>query len=129
MSYVGALFIVFGLSMVLLPTLTLQVFSLILYSDTQYLAQLAGNALSYLKLIHAVLGAVIAGWGALLIGVTRMSQTNDASLARKALAISLLVWFVPDTGYSLIGGFWQNAIFNLAFAMPFAWALWRMRKA
>jgi uncharacterized membrane protein YhaH (DUF805 family) len=32
---------------------------------------------------------------------------------------SLLVWFIPDTTFSIASGFWQNAILNLVFAILF----------
>lgn len=35
------------------------------------------------------------------------------------IAASLLAWFLPDTGFSLWSGFWQNALFNLGFAVLF----------
>jgi hypothetical protein len=41
---------------------------------------------------------------------------------------SALAWFIPDTSYSLISGFWQNAVLNLAFAMLFALPLWMIKK-
>jgi hypothetical protein len=120
LTVVGALFVVFGLCLVLLPSFTKTVFGLILYGDVDQLHQLGAHADRYLSLIHAVLGAVLVGWGALIIGVTKTLVALGHSAGWQILLVSLLAWFVPDTAYSLLSGFWQNALFNLAFAVPLA---------
>ncbi len=42
---------------------------------------------------------------------------------RQGLAIfgvSLVAWFIPDTVFSIISGFWENAVQNFVFAVLFA---------
>ena len=41
--------------------------------------------------------------------------------------VSLIAWFIPDTAYSLLSGFWQYALLNLGFALLFAMALGGLR--
>lgn len=45
------------------------------------------------------------------------------------IALSVAAWFVPDTSYSLLSGFWQNAVLNTVFAGLFAIPLWATRGA
>ena len=36
------------------------------------------------------------------------------------LAVSLIAWYLPDTVYSLVSGFWQNAVLNTGMLALFA---------
>jgi hypothetical protein len=115
--WTGWLFCATGLSFVLLREFTAQVFALILYADSQVLLKLEPPVLRYVFLVHAILGAVIATFGYSIVQFAKQIR-GDAPLPYLSLWGVLLVWFVPDTSYSLLSGFWQNAIFNLAFALP-----------
>lgn len=112
---------IFGTTMVLVPDLTRQIFSLLLYADARQLgAGVGAPTTTYIMLVHGVLGAVIVGWGASMllavIGPFKRAQREGWLL----LAIPLAVWFVPDTVFSVYTGFWQNAAFNAAVAAAFA---------
>lgn len=41
--------------------------------------------------------------------------------------VSLVAWFIPDTAYSLLSGFWQNAVLNAGFVLLFAIPLAALR--
>jgi hypothetical protein len=115
----AALVFIFGLALVLLPGPTQRAFA-ILYS----VAPLSPAAASYAAFIGAVLGAVMAGWAVLLFFVLRGPFKRLEPGAWDMIAGSLAVWFVLDTTYSLLSGFWQNAALNAvmlaAFALPLA---------
>jgi hypothetical protein len=120
-----------GLSFALLPSFTAQVFALILYGNAQTLLSAEPWIVRYLFLIHAILGAVLASWGfAISRFALQMRGDSSAQLnpARSLLGM-LLVWFIPDTMYSLLSGFWQNAVFNLGFAVPRSLGLWGYSRA
>jgi hypothetical protein len=126
----GWVFCAVGLAFVLLPTLTAQVFALILYGNPQELLSNEPKLVRYLFLIHAILGAVLASWG---FAITRFALQMRGTEVRfdpaHALLGVFLVWFIPDTTYSLLSGFWQNAVFNLGFAVPLAIGLWGYARA
>ena len=116
--------LVFGLAMVLLPETTQRLF------DSLYLPSLGGSrvfgevAVGYIKFVSAVLGAVISGWAAALLYALLVPFRRGQVEGWRLIAVSLVVWFVPDTGYSLWFGFWQNAVLNTValalFALPLA---------
>ena len=111
---------VFGLFLVLWPTLALQGFSLLVYGDPGRLQALGGEAARYISLAHAVLGAVMLGWGLMLVAVVQRLLAHGSKLGWQLVAGSLALWFVPDTAYSLMSGYWQNAVLNIGFALLFA---------
>ena len=118
----------FGLSLVLAPALALQGFSLLAYGNPGRLQELGGEAARYISLAHAVLGAVMFGWGLMLVAVVRRLLAQGSKLGWQLVAGSLFAWFVPDTAYSLISGYWQNAVLNIGFALLFAVPLAATRK-
>jgi hypothetical protein len=69
----------------------------------------------------------MAGWGIALLLITRELLAKGSQLGWKLMAISLISWFLPDTTYSLLSGYWQNAILNVVFLTLFAIPLWATR--
>lgn len=110
----------FGLFLVVAPGLARQGFSLLVFSSTDRISNFGAEAASYIELAHAVMGAVMVGWGTALLLVLRGPMRRNLSEVLKIFSISLLVWFVPDSIFSVASGFWQNAILNLVFAILFA---------
>ena len=115
---VYAVFFVFGLCLVVFPAATTQLFGLILFGDSQRIAGWDGAVVSYIQLIHAVLGAVIVAWAMIMLLIAIGWKSGRDTVNTHLLFISLMTWFVPDASYSLISGYWQNAVFNLAFVVP-----------
>ena len=74
----------------------------------------------YVRLVYGILGAVIVGWmttiGFVVFGPLRRRE----NWAWWAVVASVLIWFVLDTGLSLLLGFVGHALFNLAFAVGLA---------
>lgn len=110
----------FSLSMVLAPGLTRQIFGLLIYASPEGINAFGGAAVAYISLTHAVLGAVMLGWGAAMLCLVLGPLARRSFEAWLTLAVSLTAWFVPDTSYSLWSGFWQNAVFNCVFVLLFA---------
>jgi len=111
---------VFGLILVIAPALSMQGFSLLVYFDPERIASFDHEATRYISLAHAVLGAVMSSWGLALVAVVRTLFSVGQRTAWNIIAISVGGWFIPDTTYSLISGYWQNAVLNLAFLLLFA---------
>ena len=109
-----------GISMVVAPAITRQLFGLLLFSSSESLSTFGAPAVAYITLVHGVLGAVMFGWGVALLFVLLGPFRRGSREGWLTLAVSVLAWFVPDTAFSLWSGFWQNAALNVVFAVLFA---------
>lgn len=118
---------VFGLSMVLLPEWTQGFFNLLIFGAVAGNPGFGAEAVAYITFVSAVLGAVMWGWGVLMVKLLRGPFRRREPEAWWMLVISLVAWFVPDTLYSLASGFWPNAVLNSVFALVFAIPLWATR--
>ncbi len=47
-------------------------------------------------------------------GKCRFRRLSDVAV------LSVFAWYVPDTSYSLLSGYWQNALLNTVFLALFA---------
>jgi hypothetical protein len=111
--------IAYGLMLVVAPGVGRQGFSLLVFSSTDRISEFGSEAASYIELAHAVMGSVMIGWGTALLLVLRGPMQRNLPEGLKIFGVSLLVWFIPDTTFSIASGFWQNAILNLVFAILF----------
>lgn len=118
---------VFGLVLVIAPALTRQGFSLLVYAAPDTIDAFGHEPVRYISLVHAVIGGVMAGWGAALFYVTRTLFAQGSRIAWNLVALSVGTWYIPDTSYSLLSGYWQNAVLNTAFLVLFALPLWATR--
>jgi hypothetical protein len=112
--------VAFGLVLVLLPSLTRQGFSLLVYASPERIDAFGQEPVRYISLAHAVLGGVMVGWGAALFYITRTLLASGSRIAWNLVAVSVVAWFIPDTSYSLLSGYWQNALLNTVFLVLFA---------
>ena len=112
--------LVFGIAMVVIPEPMQRMLSLVYYSSPESIDAFEAPAVAYTMLLQGVLGAVMFGWGVafllVLLGPFRRGSREGWTI----IAVSLVAWFIPDTTISLLSGFWQNAVFNLVFLVPFA---------
>jgi len=81
----------------------------------------------YLLLPYMVLGAVMAGWTFLMIQLVRGPLKEKSTWAWTFLVRSLSLWFVLDTGMSLVLGYPTHAVFNLLFAVALGIPLVQLR--
>lgn len=90
-------------------------------------AEIASDAvLDYLRLPFAVLGAVMAGWALQMLLIVRCRERLGTSLTISMIAIPLALWFVLDTGMSIVLGHPAHALFNVPFAAALGLPLWRL---
>jgi hypothetical protein len=71
----------------------------------------------YLRLPFMVLGAVMAGWSLLMIQIVRGPLREGSRWAWLFIVQSLVLWFVLDTGMSIVLGYPTHALFNVPFAV------------
>lgn len=112
--------ILFGLLLVVAPALGREGFSLLVYGSGSRIGEFGPEAVAYIELAHAVMGSVMVGWGTALLLVLRGEPSAQLRQKLWIFVISLAAWFIPDTAFSLISGFWQNAVLNAVFAVLFA---------
>ena len=112
--------IVFGLFLLTAPMLARQWFSVLVYSSSDRITDFGPEAVAYIELAHAVMGAVMVGWGVALLLVLRGPMRQNLMQGLAIFGISLLAWFIPDTLFSVVSGFWENGAQNLVFAVLFA---------
>jgi len=112
--------VVFGLALVTAPALARHGFSLLVYSSAGAIDAFGQEPVRYISLTHAVIGGVMVGWGMALLYVTTSLLRKGSRVGWNVVALSVVAWFVPDTGYSLWSGYWQNALLNAAFFALFA---------
>ena len=128
LSTVSAGVMLFGLCLVLFPKMALRGFSLLVYSSPGHIQTFGATAVQYIVLTHAVLGAVMFGWGLLLLLLVLGPMRRKSRATWQIFLISLTAWFVPDTAFSLLSGFWPNALLNLVFAIFFALPLFMIHR-
>ena len=83
----------------------------------------------YLRLPFMVLGAVLAGWSLMMIQLVRGPLRDGSDWALPVLIRSLVLWFVLDTGMSLVLGYPMHALFNVPFALALGIPLAKLRSA
>lgn len=81
----------------------------------------------YLRLPYMVLGAVMGGWAFLMIQIVRGPLKEGSVWARTFLTRSLSLWFILDTGMSLVLGCPMHALFNIPFAVALGIPLLRLK--
>jgi hypothetical protein len=112
--------LLFGLSLVLFPSPTQRLFNLLYFSSSTGDPSFSSAAVAYIKFVCAVLGAVMIGWSLALVLILFGPFRRGLREGWNMVTISLVAWFIPDTVVSLVSGFWQNALLNLAIAFIFA---------
>lgn len=79
------------------------------------------------RLISAIGGGVMAGWGVLLWMLSTRVFPTDQALAAKLIITSIVTWFVIDSTGSILAGAPLNAAINVSFLLIFCVPLWRYR--
>lgn len=79
------------------------------------------------RLMSAISGGVMAGWGVLLWLLSTHVFPKDQALAAKLIITSIITWFVVDSTGSLLAGAPINAVINVSFLLIFCVPLWRYR--
>lgn len=77
------------------------------------------EALDYTQFVYGVLGAVMVGWAVALWFVVTVPIRRRQRWAWNAVSASTATWFIIDSTLSLVSGYGENAVLNLAFALLF----------
>lgn len=113
LQVVLAALLAYALVLVFAGSVAAQLFSALGFGPPESIDSAAAR--NYLKLPFMVLGAVLAGWAVMMMHIVRGPLRDGSPWARAILIRSVAVWFVLDTGMSLVLGFPTHAMFNLIF--------------
>jgi hypothetical protein len=70
----------------------------------------------HVLLVYGILGAVLIGWMVLLLAVVLGPLRRRERWAWNAVTLSMTLWFLVDTTFSLAVGSSAHAVFNVPFA-------------
>jgi len=115
-----------GAAFVLLPDQAYGIFGWMVYG-AGFPASFGDEEGAYIRLAHAVMGALMAGWFAFIAWFVRSVLPRRIPGAWNALVLAFLLWFLLDTTYSALSGFWQNAVLNVGFLVAFTPGFWLTR--
>jgi len=77
------------------------------------------------RLINAIGGGVMVGWGVMLWMISTQLYPKEPALAGKIIMTSIIVWFIVDSTGSVLAGAPLNALGNTSFLLIFCLPLWR----
>lgn len=125
LQVVLAALLAYALVLVFAGSVVAQLFSALDFGPPESIDNAAVR--DYLELPFMVLGAVLAGWAVTMIQIVRGPLRDGSPWARTILIRSVAVWFVLDTGMSLVLGFPTHALFNIPFVIALGVPLLRLR--
>lgn len=106
--------------MMIVPFVWKDFFNIIIFGDVEFPKDFSDDAITYIRLILGIAGAVMAGWMLALIYLIKGPLKAGEVWAWKAITYSVVFWYVVDTAYSLYLGFPENALLNTGFVIAFA---------
>lgn len=122
---------VYGLSLIVFPGAARDLFNALFFSSSETAHLFIEENNVYTVFAHSILGAVLVGWMLTFMCVLIWSFQPGNRHAWNTLAVSVIGWFVIDTGYSIYAGVIAHALFNCAFlvlfALPLAMTLKKIR--
>jgi uncharacterized membrane protein YhaH (DUF805 family) len=110
----------FGLALIFLPNLMQDFFNWFLATFANKNTAFGGEAKDYIVFVYGIVGGVMIGWGVSLLALLFGSFRQGERSGWNALALSVLGWYIFDSGFSIVSGFAGNLIFNTAFLVLFA---------
>lgn len=110
----------FGIAQVLFPNIARQGFSMMVFGSAFHVDTFPQDAIRYITLTHAVMGATMIGWSVSMMYSLSTQFRAGEWTGWLSLVVALTLWYIPDTAISIVMGFWQNAVLNTIFIILFA---------
>jgi hypothetical protein len=111
--------IVFALGFIFLPDVMQDFFDKVIFAAPPVTDRFGDEAAHYIKFVNGVLGAVMVGWMTALLPILLRPFRRGEREAWNTVTLSIVIWFVTDSAFSLWMGFPQNAYFNVLFFVLF----------
>lgn len=115
LSIVLIIVVVYGLALVAAPLLMGAAVFDVLGFGPDAAGVPEGEPRQWLKMVFGVVGSVLVGWAATMLILAAGPLRNGDSWAWYAIAVSVTLWFMLDTGMSIVYGWWQHGLFNVPF--------------
>ncbi len=116
------LLIGFGLILIFVPSVFQNTIGRLsynqLFNGEEAFAALSDENATYLEFNLQVMGAIIVGWFIPLVGIIVQPFRQGETWAWNVITLSVVAWFILDTGASLASGITPNALGNLGFFIP-----------
>lgn len=107
--------VLFSLALMLLPDTMLRFFNWLFFGINEGRSLFGTMEGDYLVFVYSILGAVMIGWATTLFFVIMGPFKRGEREGWNALAVSLTVWFVIDSFFSVLTGFAANVVVNILF--------------
>jgi hypothetical protein len=104
---------IFSLTLMLIPDTMQELFNILFYGSADADGRFDENASDYIQFVYGVLGAVMIGWSVSMLTTVFGAFKRGEREGWNGLALSIVVWFVVDSAFSIYAGFVENAVFNL----------------
>jgi hypothetical protein len=117
---VTGVMIIFGFDLVVLTKPLIGIFNTLYFPNIDATQALSSDANQIITFLYGVLGAVMVGWGCTILMMVLGWFREGERGAWNSIAVSLLIWFVIDSSFSIYAGAPANAVFNLVFLVLFA---------
>ena len=79
------------------------------------------------RLLSAITGGILVGWGIMLRMVATQLLANNPGLARRLILVSIFTWFSIDSSMSIAAGAPLNVVGNLGFLAVFVLPVWGLK--
>ncbi len=79
-----------------------------------------GDMTTAQRLLSAISGGVLTGFGMMIWAITTRLVPRDPALARQLILTGILSWFIVDSTGSVIAGAAMNVVPNIGFLLLFA---------
>lgn len=117
---------VYAAGLMLMPRTMHGLFNLLFFADSNRVRRIGEDNFEFIQLVYGVLGAVMIGWMVTLLAIMRRHFQTDPRGTWQILRMSIGVWFVVDSGFSVATGFVEHAVFNTGFLVLYAIPLMAM---
>ncbi|MBZ0318843.1 MAG: hypothetical protein K8L91_20675 [Anaerolineae bacterium] len=111
---------VYAAGLMLLPQTMHGLFNALFFADSKQVRRIGEDNVEFIQLVYGVLGAVMIGWMVTLLALMRHNFQTDPRGIWQILVLSIGVWFVVDSGFSVVTGFVEHAVFNMGFLVLYA---------
>ncbi len=125
---VGLLVVLLSLGMILPPLPGVAFFNFVLFAEPSFPSAMTAEGIAYAELLYGVLGSVNIGWMILLMWIAHTGLRSGDAAAWRISILSIGLWYLLDSGLSILTGYWQNAVTNTSLLLPFAISLFMIRR-
>lgn len=112
--------IVYGLMLILLPQTTHTLFNTLFFASSESIRRIGTDSSHYVALVYGVLGAVIIGWMVTIMALLISSFPTQPRNTWNIITLSVVTWYIIDSGFSLVIGSLAHVLFNTGFFVLFA---------